>query len=100
MLSKLSLFGRTEIEAYHITMRYGTDTPPRGAAFGNPPTELLLKDMEVKDTFKAYLAHTGQSQLQIKRPFYEADQPIADSLHALIVANLTEYIAGQNQTVH
>jgi hypothetical protein len=36
VLSKKSLHGRTKIEEKEITLVYGTNRPPDGAAFGNP----------------------------------------------------------------
>jgi hypothetical protein len=71
MLSKESLWGRTKIEPKQVTLTYGTDTPPIRATFGNPDPKLLARDQKVTDTFKAYLAHTGQSHKQIVRPFYQ-----------------------------
>jgi hypothetical protein len=96
MLSRLSLFGRTTIEPKLITMIYGTDTPPTDCAYGSPPPDVFARDERVTDTFKAHLAHTGQSRLRIKRPFYELDDTIAAQVLAVTVAALTAYINASN----
>jgi hypothetical protein len=71
MLSKESLYGRTKIEAKQITLIYGENKPPSRSYFGKQPDpKIFAQDQKVTDTFKAYLAHTGQSKKQIVRPFY------------------------------
>ena len=44
MLSQLSMEGRSRIEPQQVTMIYGIDKPPTGAAFGSPDPKLLARD--------------------------------------------------------
>jgi hypothetical protein len=95
MLSKESLYGRTKVEAKQVTMVYGTDTPPTRATFGTPTPNQLARDQKVTDTFKAYLAHTGQSKKKIVRPFYQLIDSDGPEVMEVARERLVEYI---NQT--
>jgi hypothetical protein len=97
MLSQLSLYGRTRIDSKLITMIYGINQPPTRATFGDPGEKNFERDKKVTDTFKAYLAHTGQSRQQIKRPFYEVDESDGQAVMELCQENLAEYITDTNR---
>lgn len=96
MLSPVSLYGRTTIEPKQVTMIYGTNTPPTRAAYGTPEPKLLERDQKVTDTFKAYLAHTGQSRQRIVRPFYQLDSGDGQAISELCQANLNDMIREEN----
>jgi hypothetical protein len=96
MLSQLSMEGRSTIAPKQVTMIYGTDTPPTRATFGNPSPKLLARDQNVTDTFKASLAHTGQSRKRIVRPFYQLIDDNAEAIVALCQENLNGMIREEN----
>jgi hypothetical protein len=97
MLSQQSLFGRTRVESKQVTMVYGTDKPPDRATFGSPDAKLLARDQKVTDTFKAYLAHTGQSRKGIVRPFYQLIDDDGVAIAELCQENLNKLINETNQ---
>jgi hypothetical protein len=98
MLSQLSMEGRSTIEAKQVTMIYGINKPPVTApAFGNPDPKLLARDQKVTDTFKAYLAHTGQSRKKIVRPFYQLIDDDGIAISELCQENLNKLITETNQ---
>jgi hypothetical protein len=96
MLSKELLWGRTKNEAKQVTLTYDTDKPPSRATFGSPDPKLLARDQKVTDTFKAYLAHTGQSRKQIVRPFYQLIDEDGIAIADLCQENLNQYIRDTN----
>jgi hypothetical protein len=96
MLSKESLYGRTTIEAKLVTLIYGTNQPPTRAAFGTPTEKQFEQDQKVTDTFKAYLAHTGQSKKNIVRPFYRLNEIDAPEIVEVCREHLVEYITDTN----
>jgi hypothetical protein len=96
MLSKESLAGRSKIESRLITMIYGTNEPPVAAIFGDPPERYFERDQKVTDTFKAYLAHTGQSKKKIIRAFYNLEEDDGQAISELCQANLNEMIRNSN----
>jgi hypothetical protein len=88
MLSLPSLKGAdTRIEPDSIEMVYGTGQPPTGTGTGAP---LKPADTKVTDRDKAGFAHDNA------RPFYEADQAIADRVRETCRENLNEYIRDVN----
>lgn len=96
MLSQTSLYGRTKIEPKIITLIYGTDTPPVRSQGGSPTPAMFARDQKVTDVFKAYLAHTGQSQKRIVRPFYRLEDDDGIAIRDLCVENLTAYVNATN----
>lgn len=90
MTSQQSLYGKTEIGQYEITMKYGTgEAPSRSAA----PTGYLSKqDAETTDIEKAVFAHTGQSEHKILRPFYGVNEKDRKDIVELMQENLNDYI--------
>jgi hypothetical protein len=96
MLSQPSLFGRTTVEAYLITMRYGTGEVADRTTTGVP---LAKADTKRTDIEKAYFAHTGQSVHKIKRPFYEVDESDGTAVVEFLQQKLDAYIEATNTAV-
>jgi len=97
MLSRLSMEGRSTVEAKQVTMIYGIDQPPTAAAFGSPDAKLLARDQKVTDVQKAYFAHTGQSKKKIVRPFYQLIDDDGKAIVELCQENLNGLIRETNQ---
>jgi hypothetical protein len=55
------------------------------------------QDRKVTDGFEPYLVLTGQSKLEIKRPFYEVDESDGQAIIELCQENLNEYITETNR---
>ncbi len=92
MLSLQSLKGSgTRIEKDRIEMVYGTGDPPQGSATG---ATLGKKDKAVTDKQKADWAHNNTKNPT--RPFYEADDKIAEKVGEVLVENLNGYITETN----
>jgi hypothetical protein len=96
MLSQQSMYGRTKIDSKLVTMIYSLNKPPDRATFGNPTAKQFAQDQKVTDTFKAYLAHTGQSKRNVVRPFYQLIDSDGAEIVELCRENLSEYITETN----
>jgi hypothetical protein len=95
MLSRISLFGRTRVEPQLVTMVYGINKPPWESAA--PTGYIDDEDLEVTDTEKGFWAHDGQSQLKIKRRFYEINKDDVAAVVKLCQDSLDEMIREFNR---
>lgn len=90
MLSQQSLYGKTTIEPFRVTLRYGEDTPPSNSK--SPTGYISDQDKSVTDVQKATWAH------EQGRGFYAATGEDRHNVVGMLQKDLDGYVRERNES--